>query len=297
MDNAYQLDPFTEVINIQFGGTAWLLINISIAGGSQTDPTPPPYGEFSLTPPSGSKLLDQKTISKTQGSATVPNDFYFPWYSEGADVPTVSNYRTIQPGHAGNLLFAWSVTDTLRGFPDDPAFPPPDKSFWYSTAAKAQVAVNFLMPPISAGSGQNGFYFASLGDFLSDTFTRTSDLPMTYKVQVVHDPISEAHTNFNVQFLIAVPQKATTVQLTVEVPGESGAIGWASIFTPDGSNKSIKNIAQLVGPADQSVGSFQAGATHTFTITTTGKPGEGTISVDGVSGTAPGLPANAPLPG
>lgn len=295
MDNAYQLDPFTEIINIQFGGTAWLMINITIAGGDVS--APPPFGSYTLTPPAGSKLLEQKTVDKSQGGGTTANNFFFPWYQGGAPVPNQSNYRMIQPGHTGNLLFAWSVTDTLRGFPDDPAFPVPDKEFWYSTAAKAQQAVNFLQPPIAAGNGQDGFYFASLTDFLAGTFTSTLVFPMLYSVQVVNDPISEFHTNYNVQFLIAVPQKATTVQLTVDVPGDSSASGWASIFTPDQSNKSIKSISQLVGLADQSVGSFLAGSTHTFTITTTGKPGEGTVTVDGVAGTTPGLPANAPLPG
>lgn len=296
-DNPYGLDFLQQVININFeGNTAWLLLNVDIAGGNTT-PTPPPFGTFSSAPPKGTKLLDQKTISKTQHGGTVDNKFFFPWYTLGAVPPDLTNYRTVQPGHGGSLLFAWSVTDTLRGFPDDPSFPPPDKEFWYSTAAKAAQAATFLQPPISAGNGQDGSFFASLPNFLANSFSTTITFPMLYSVQVVNDPTAGSVTDFNVKFLFAVPEARSLLPFTVGVPSGSSAVGWASIFTSNKTRKTVKKISDLTGLADQSVPSFGSTSSHTFRISTTGKPGQGTVSVDGVLGTIPGLAPNAPLPG
>ena len=287
-------DFLQQIINVHWAeaSVAWLLINANVSGSDVS--APPPFGSFSFAPPKGTSQLDQQQVTKSQGGGSTPNLFFFPWYTLGAVPPTQANYRTVPAAHAGNLLFAWSVTDTLRAFPDDPLFPAPDKEFWYSTAALANAAGAALIA--GAGAGQNGFFFASLADFLANTFTSTSIFPMLYSTQSVNDPTSSFQTNFNMKFLFKVPAARAPLPFTIGVPGSSTASGWASIFTPTKTRKSVKLISDLSGLADQTV-KFTSNSTHTFNISTTGTPGQGTVSVDGLLGTTPGLDASAPFSG
>ena len=283
----YSLDFLQQVVNTNWETDCWVLLNAQISGSNPS--SAPPYGSFGFILPKTVKLLQTMVVAQSQGGGVANHFYYFPWNTL-VDPPTLANYRTVQPGHGGNLLFAWSVTDTLRGYPNDPSFPPPDNSFWYSTAAKAAAAAA-IIPTVSSD-----FYFADLADFLTNTFSGSNSGPpvLSYGVQVINDPTSSFHTVLQIKYLLKVSQQAaTSFGLIANVPGGCNVNGWASIFT---SKKPITNILSVAGLADQTV-TLGGAQTHTFQIRTTGKLGHGTISADGVSGTTPGLAANAPLPG
>jgi hypothetical protein len=286
MANPYILDPFQTITNVQFGGTAYLLLTVEIAGGNNTS-SPPPFGTFAYSLPKGAKLLATKVITRKQSGGSTPSIFYFPWNTIVLP-PDNTNWTTIAPWGAGNPLFQWSVIDTNRGFPTDPAFPAPDKQFWYSTAAKAAAAAA-IIPTIS-----NNFYMATFADFLTHTFSGSSLGPpvLEYGVQSITVQEVGSSVDYVVQYLFQVPSAHTTLPFTFQGPSSCSGDGWASIFT---KQTNVQGIFSLRGNADQSLYFPATGAGNTtYNIVTVGKPGQGTVSVSGASPFSPGLPPNAP---